>query len=157
MNSLWVYDRTANVERVVADPHTLLSSDGENIPDAEKARRERLREQTAGITSYSTDESGMIIAFALSGQLFVTDLTANTTTELKVSGPIITPAVDPTGQHVAWSTSANVHVCNIDGTNERVITSNNSEHVTFGLADFIASEELDASPVFGGLLMVKNY
>lgn len=142
VNSLWVFDREANIERLVADPHQLLSSHNENIPDAEKARRERLREQTAGITAYSTDESGYLIAFALSGQLFVTNLSDNTTTELKVSGPIITPCVDPTGARIAWSTSANVHICDIDGTNERVITSNNADHVTWGLADFIASEEL---------------
>lgn len=142
VNSLWVYDREANVERIVADPHTLLSSDSEDIPAAEKARRERMRETTAGITAYSTDDSGYIIAFALSGQLFVTNLHTGATNELKVSGPIITPAVDPTGQHIAWSTSANVHVCTLDGSDEGVLTNNNTDKVTWGLADFIASEEL---------------
>ena len=142
VNSLWVFDREANIERVIADPHVLLSSDNEDIPAAEKARRERMRETTAGITAYSTDKSGYLIVFALSGQLFVANLRDGKTQELKVSGPIITPAIDPTGKHIAWSTSTNVHVCNVDGSDERVITNNNSEHVTWGLADFIASEEL---------------
>ena len=142
VNSLWVYDRDANVERKVADPHTLLSTSDEDIPAAEKARRERMRETTAGITAYSTDESGYIIAFALSGQLFVTNLHTEMTQELTVSGPIITPAVDPTGRHIAWSTSKNVHVCTIDGKDERVLTNNSADNVTWGLADFIASEEL---------------
>lgn len=143
VNSLWVFDRQANVERIVADPRKLLSVADENIPEAEKARRERMRETTAGITAYSTDDTGYLIAFALSGKLFITNLHTGLTQELKVSGPIITPTVDPTGQHIAWSTSANVHVCNIDGSDERILTVNNTDQVTWGLADFIASEELN--------------
>jgi dipeptidyl-peptidase-4 len=143
-NSLWVFDVAANVERKIVDPRTLLASDTEDLPDAERARRERMRETTAGVTSYSSDDSGYHIAFALSGQLFVTDLSAPLapTKHLEVTGPIIAPQISPDGSHVAWSTGMNLHVCAIDGSDERVLTTNNDEHVSWGLADFIGSEEL---------------
>ncbi len=141
-NSLWVFDVAQNVERKVVDPRELLANEDEDLPAAERARRERMRETTAGITSYSSDNTGLRIAFALSGQLFVTDLASGVTNHLDVTGPIIAPAISPDGSHVAWSTSANVHVCEFDGSNERVLTSNNDERITWGLADFIGSEEL---------------
>lgn len=143
-NSLWVYDVTANIERKVVDPRTLLASETEDLPDAERARRERMRETTAGVTSYSSNKSGYLLAFALSGQLFITDLHSSTgqTRQLDVTGPIIAPQISPDGSHVAWSTGMNLHVCTIDGTDERVLTTNNNEHVSWGLADFIGSEEL---------------
>ena len=143
-NSLWVYDVTANIERKVVDPRVLLASDTENLPDAERARRERMRETTSGVTSYSSNNTGYFLAFALSGQLFVTDLRnpSAVTKHLDVTGPIIAPQISPDGSHVAWSTGKNVHVCALDGSDERVLTTNNHDHVSWGLADFIGSEEL---------------
>ncbi|NBY15284.1 MAG: hypothetical protein EBQ72_02915 [Actinobacteria bacterium] len=57
VNSLWVFDTDKNLERKIADPRKLLA-DTEDIPAAERARRERMRETTGGITSYSSDSSG---------------------------------------------------------------------------------------------------
>ncbi len=142
-NSLWVYDVEQNVERKVVDARGLLTSE-EELPAAERARRERMRETTSGVTSYSASKSGRLIAFALSGKLFVTDLsgTEPATRELHVTGPIIAPQISPDGSHVAWSTGKNLHVCAVDGTDERVLTNNSLDTVTWGLADFIGSEEL---------------
>lgn len=142
-NSLWVFDLEKNIERKIVDARELLTTD-EELPAAERARRERMRETTSGVTSYSASRSGYHIAFALSGKLFVTDLRSDevVTRELNVTGPIIAPLISPDSSHVAWSTGKNVHVCQIDGTNERVLTNNNDDHVTWGLADFIGSEEL---------------
>jgi len=51
VNSLWMFDVVNNIEIKVVDPRTFLA-DTDDIPEAEKARRERMREQTSGITSY---------------------------------------------------------------------------------------------------------
>ncbi len=90
VNSLWVFDTDSNIERKVADPRGLLA-DTEDIPAAERARRERMRETTGGITSYSASADGQKLAFALAGKLFTFDLTTETTCELAVAGPIIDP------------------------------------------------------------------
>ena len=46
VNSLWLFDLTRNLEEKLADPRKLFTGD-ENVPAAEKARRERMRETTA--------------------------------------------------------------------------------------------------------------
>ena len=140
VNSLWVYDVNKNIEYKIVDPRALLA-DSEDIPAAEKARRERLRETTSGITSYSSDSTGYAIVFALAGQLFYFNLNTSETQQLEVNGPIIDPQVSPDGQLVAWSTGANVFICALDGTKERCLTPNESNNITWGLADFIAAEE----------------
>lgn len=140
VNSLWVFDTDKNVERKIADPRTLLV-DTEDIPDAERARRERMRETTGGITSYSSDSSGRHLAFALAGKLFTADVVAEKIYALEVSGPIIDPQVSPDGTHIIWSDGKNIHLCAFDGSNQRVATNETAEHVSWGLADFIAAEE----------------
>ena len=140
VNSLWVYDLATKVERKVADPRTLLAGD-KDIPDAEKARRERMRETTAGITAYATDDSGNKVVFALSGQLFSGEIGSEKFNELDVSGPVIDPRVSPDGQRIAWSNGKDLFVCGFTGNNERNLTKETSESASWGLADFIAAEE----------------
>ncbi len=140
VNSLWVFDIDQNIERKIADPRTLLA-DTEDIPDAERARRERMRETTGGITSYSSDRSGKYLAFALAGKLFTADVVAEQINALEVSGPIIDPQVSPDGAHIIWSDGKNIHLCEFDGSNQRVVTEETAENVSWGLADFIAAEE----------------
>ena len=58
----------------VADPIALLCDAGEELTAEERARRERLREGGAGITSYAADRRLARAVFALSSRLFVADL-----------------------------------------------------------------------------------
>ncbi len=142
VNSLWVLDLATMTEREAVNPRTLLE-DSDNIPAAERARRERMRETTSGITSYSANSNGTQLAFALAGQLFTYNVVTDTLNECEVTGPIIDPRMSPDGTKVAWSTGRHVHVCGIDGRDERVLTQEEQPHVSWGLADFIAAEELD--------------
>ncbi|CAB4333148.1 MAG: prolyl oligopeptidase family serine peptidase [Actinobacteria bacterium] len=147
VNSLWVYDIAQNVERKLVDPRSLLS-DTDDIPAAERARRERLRETTSGITAYSSSEMGNHIAFALAGQLFFTDVATATTRTFDAPGPIIDPRISPDGTMIAWSTGAMIYCINVLSSDTTVIAGSlesPEEHVTWGLADFIAAEEFDRS------------
>jgi len=141
VNSLWVFDISNNIERKVADARALLRGP-EDVPAAELARRERMRETTAGITSYSTDDSGMLVTFSLSGQLFVGDIRTSEFVPINVTGPIIDPHMSPNGQLIAWSTGSEVRLVDFNGDNEHVIAHDGADNVTWGLADFISAEEL---------------
>lgn len=140
-NSLWLYDLTKNVEEKLIDPRKLFSGD-ENIPDAEKARRERMRETTAGITAFSVDKSGTLIAFALSGSLFVVNTVSKLVQELAVTGPIIDPQISPDGKYIAWTTGKDLLICHSNGDNESNLTTETHPDIFWGLVDFIAAEEL---------------
>lgn len=140
VNSLWIYDIANRVETKFADPRVLLSDDAE-VPAAERARRERMRETTSGITSYSTDNSGKKIAFALSGQLFVGQTSDPKLNNLAVDGPVIDPRLSPDGNFIAWSNGKDLLVANFSGSEVRNLTNEPQANIAWGLADFIASEE----------------
>src|SRR6266496_581219 len=73
VNRLWVLDLERRAERLVADPVALVGA-GEELPAAERARRERARERAGGIVAYGADRDLTVAAFALSGRLFVAAL-----------------------------------------------------------------------------------
>ena len=140
VNSLWIYDVAKRIETKFADPRVLLADDAE-VPAAERARRERMRETTSGITSYSTDRKGTKVAFALSGQLFVGQTSDSALKNLNVDGPVIDPRISPDGNFVAWSDGKDLFIVDFAGSNLRNLTNEKAENVSWGLADFIASEE----------------
>lgn len=140
VNSLWIYDVAKRIETKFADPRVLLADDAE-VPAAERARRERMRETTSGITSYSTDRTGTKVAFALSGQLFVGKTSDAALKNLNVDGPVIDPRLSPDGNYVAWSDGKDLFIVDFAGSNLRNLTNEKAENVSWGLADFIASEE----------------
>jgi dipeptidyl-peptidase-4 len=87
-------------ERLVADSAALLAGGEEDLPPAERARRERSREGAAGIVGYATDKAVRLAAFTLSGRLFVADLTTDQVRELPAVTPVVDPRPDPTGRWI---------------------------------------------------------
>ncbi len=140
---LWSLDLTTGAETCIVDPRDLLD-DAESLPDEERARRERLREVNAGITEYSLDHDGRVAVFALSGTPYVVDISApGTARALTAPGPVIDPRVDPTGQRAAYVCNHGLYVVGINGGEPQLLCAPDADDVTWGLADFIAAEELD--------------
>ena len=140
---LWSLDLTSGVETCIADPRDLLD-DAESLPDEERARRERLREVSAGITEYSLDHEGTVAVFALSGTPYAVRLAdPGTARPLPAPGPVIDPRVDPTGRRAAYVCDRGLYVVDLDGGDPQLLCAPESDDVTWGLADFIAAEELD--------------
>ncbi|MFJ8433802.1 prolyl oligopeptidase family serine peptidase [Kitasatospora sp. NPDC094019] len=142
-NLLWTLDTATGEERIAADPAVLLGGGEEDLSPAEKARRERSREGSAGIVGYALDGAGRLAAFALSGRLFVADLVAGTTTELPAEGPLVDPRLSPDGVHVAYATTGGeLRLTRTDGSGDRALVSPEGPNVTWGQAEFIAQEEM---------------
>ncbi|MDX6201074.1 MAG: dipeptidyl-peptidase 4, partial [Frankiales bacterium] len=142
-NALWVYDVLAGEERLVADATALLGAGLDELPPEERARRERLREGAGGIVAYAIDPSASVASFALSGRLFVADLISGEVTELPTAGPVIDPRVDPTGTRVAYVTGGALHVVERSGGTSVELAGDADEQVAWGLAEFLAAEEMD--------------
>ena len=142
---LWVLDLDAEVtaERLVADPNVLLSGGDEELSAEERARRERTRTGAAGIVQYATDKTVATAAFALSSRLFVTDLAAGRTRELPAVTPAIDPRPDPTGTRVAYVCAGTLRIAEIDGSADRPLAEPDGPAITWGLAEFVAQEEMD--------------
>ncbi|MFJ1972050.1 prolyl oligopeptidase family serine peptidase [Streptomyces sp. NPDC087903] len=151
-NALWVLDQEAGGERVAADPRALLGGAVERLSDEERARRERSREGGAGIVGYATDAAVELASFALSGRLFTAELRAGTARELPTPGPVIDPRPSPDGRQVAYVAQGALRVVGADGEDDRALASPEPaagpERVTYGLAEFVAAEEMGRSRGF---------
>jgi dipeptidyl-peptidase 4 len=142
---LWVHDPDGT--RLVVDPRH-LDSDPDDLPPAERARRERARESAGGIVSYSLDQPGRRAAFALGGRLFVTDLGHDgATRELAVDGPVFDPRLDPTGSRVAYLSGSTLRLVELDG-DDRLLAGDADPDVSWGSAEFVAAEEMGRSRGF---------
>ncbi|HEY2443282.1 MAG TPA: prolyl oligopeptidase family serine peptidase [Streptosporangiaceae bacterium] len=142
---LWVRDVAGGTEHVVADPAVILSGADDDVPPEEMARRERARQSAAGVVAYATDDEVRIAAFALSGRLFVADLSSGAgggVTELPAARPVMDPRPDPAGRHVGYVTGGELRVVAADGTGDRALASPDGPDVTYGLAEFVAAEEM---------------
>ncbi|MFG2541423.1 prolyl oligopeptidase family serine peptidase [Streptomyces sp. NPDC048594] len=147
-NSLWVLDVDGGTEHVAADPRALLGGAEEALSPEERARRERSREGGAGIVGYATDSAVELASFALSGRLFAAGLRAGTARELSTPGPVIDPRPSPDGRHIAYAARGGLRVVGSDGDGDRALAEADGEGVTYGLAEFIAAEEMGRSRGF---------
>ncbi len=155
---LWVLDVDSGQERLAVDPRT-LGREEESLPLAERARRERLREQAGGIVAYAADAELAMAAFAWSGRVYAVDLTSPQTPakEVPTHGQALDPRPDPTGRRLAYVSAGALRVTGLSGDAERsgdaydsgpapdlvLADPRGAAQVTFGLAEFIAAEEMD--------------
>jgi dipeptidyl-peptidase-4 len=143
VNALWVLDVDSATERLVADPRALLDDpEADDLPPEEQARRERAREGAAGITAYATDAAGTVVAFALSGRLFVGGLLSGRARSLDVDGPAVDPRPDPAATRVAYVSGPALRIAELDGTSWELAGEGEPDSVSWGSADFIAAEEM---------------
>lgn len=149
VDRLWVFDPAAGAERLVADPGALLAgpstSTDTDLPDPERALRQRLRLSAGGIGSYATDRAGTVAVFPLAGRLFRAGLTGagdDAVVELPTAGPVVDPRPDPAGRRIAYVTGGTLRIIGPDGTDTMLAGEPDSGRaVTWGLAEFIAAEE----------------
>jgi dipeptidyl-peptidase-4 len=140
---LWRLDVRSGVETRLADPAELLGQGDEDLPPEERARRERSREQGGGVVGGAADADVRIVAFALSGRLFVVDaVTGENPRELATAPGVIDPRPDPTGRHVAYVSGGALRVVDVDGTGDRALAEPSGPDEACGVAEFIAAEEM---------------
>ncbi|MBP2330804.1 dipeptidyl-peptidase-4 [Kibdelosporangium banguiense] len=144
-HSLWQLDLATGKESVLADPAVLLSDGDEELSAEERARRERARQQASGIVGNAADSAVRIVAFALSGRLYVTDTATGETRQLDTASPVVDPRPNPTGTHVAYVSNNALRVVNVDGTGDRALAVPAGDDRAYGLAEFIAAEEMNRS------------
>ena len=153
VSCLWQADAATGEERLVADPKALGAGD-ENLPAEERRRRERVRETGAGIVAYATDERQTLAVFALSGQVYAARLggdrapaTATAPSPeprlVATHTPALDPRPDPAGRKIAYVHNGALRVADLETGDDTIVAA--EDGVTFGLAEFVASEEMGRS------------
>ena len=150
VNRLWLLDTSTGEQLVAADPVELLADPGEeNLPPAERARRERARESGGGIVAYAGDPGLTRIAFALDGRAFLADVAGGSVESLPTMPGAFDPRPSPDGQRVAYVSGSSLRVVDAaaDGLDLLVIDEP-GDTVSWGSAEFIAAEEMGRSRGF---------
>ncbi len=142
---LWALDVATGDERLVADPADLGKAGAEDDP-VEKARRERVRERAGGIVAFATDAACTLAAFTLAGVVYLADLrqTGGAVRELATATPAADAHPDPAGTYVGYVSDGALRVHEIGtGADRALADPQGAEGISFGLAEFIAAEEMD--------------
>ena len=144
VNSLWVLDVVSGVERLVADPRLLgAGRDAEDLPEAERTRRERVRETGSGIVSYDADADLTAAVFTLGGGLWRVGLADGDGPPEALAaqpGPF-DPRLSPDGARVAYAAGSGLRVTG-DAGGDRAVVEEPGETVSWGSAEFVAAEEM---------------
>ena len=144
VNALWVLDVATGVERLVADPRELSAGrEGQDLPQAERARRERVRETGSGIVSYDADEALRSAVFALRGGLWRVGLVeGGPPPQALPSQPgAFDPRLSPDGAGVAYVAGSGLRVIG-NAAGDRAVVDERGETLSWGAAEFIAAEEM---------------
>jgi dipeptidyl-peptidase 4 len=140
---LWVLDVATGAERLVANP-AVLGDATAGLTAQERRRRERVREQAAGIVTFACDSALSMAAFALAGQVFVADLAAGGAAPRAIPARpgAFDPRPDPAGRRVAYACDGGVRVVTLEAGDSLLIGPEDEPRVTYGLAEFVAAEEM---------------
>ncbi|MBV2154275.1 prolyl oligopeptidase family serine peptidase [Kitasatospora sp. SUK 42] len=118
LDCLWALDTASGEERLIADPAALGS--------------------TSGITAYDT--SGSLAVFTLDGALWLAS--RGTVRAVPATGDAEDPRLDPTGRRIAYISGGALRVVGVDGEDDRPLAEPEAEDVAYGLAEYVAAEEM---------------
>jgi dipeptidyl-peptidase-4 len=147
---LYRRDATSGEITKILDAETLLGGDDEHLSAEEKARRERMRHATRGITGQRLSDDGRLLLVPLSNRLFVVDRASGAPRELDTGdGYPIDPQLSPGGDQVAYVIDGDLHVADTAGKRHPMrLTTRASDAEENGVAEFVAQEEMDRSSGF---------
>src|SRR5688572_3166549 len=144
---LWAYDVAARRHRQLVDSRTLAGAD-RALSAEEEARRERQRTSAlSGIVEYSFAPDSRHLLIPLNGDLYVYDLAAdsgNAVRRLTSTAAYETDAhFSPRSHYVSFIRDQNLYLIDLANGSERAVTTEGKDLVSFGVAEFIAQEEMD--------------
>jgi len=144
---LWAYEIRTRRHVLLVDSARLATAGGA-LSAEEEARRERQRTSSlGGILEYDLSADGRRILVPLGGDLYVYDLGAPA--ERAVQRITQTAAYEtdarfsPRGRYVSFIREQNLHVLELASGREIAITQGGGGLVSYGVAEFIAQEEMN--------------
>lgn len=145
---LWAIDVAGGGPYRVVDSRALVPEERE-LSEAERQLRERARVTGSGIVTYSWDARGEALLFPLDGDIFHYSLEDDTARRLMETEAAETGAqISPGGRYVGYVRDQNLYVFDLERGEERAITSDGGDTIAYGMAEFVAQEEMDRSQGF---------
>lgn len=141
--SLLATDVATGKTRELLTAEALLASEPGELSDAEKARLERQRITSRGITHYEMARDGKTLLASLAGRLYAVDRRTGGTRRLTVPQGALDPRLSPDGKLVSFVSGGELHLLDLASGKTRALTTGATEWKTHGLAEFVAQEEMD--------------
>jgi dipeptidyl-peptidase-4 len=139
---LWAADVAGGEPYRLIDSNA-LSSGKKELSEAEKARRERQRVSSRGIVDYSWDDEGRFILVPLDGDLYLDHVADGAVRRLTdTAGDEVDAKVSPKGHYVSFVRDQNLYTLDVASGRESAITTDGKGTLSFGVAEFIAQEEM---------------
>jgi dipeptidyl-peptidase-4 len=165
---LYEFEVATGKTRELLTPAQLLQGIEEQLSPDEKARRERMRQSLRGFTAFEISPDGSFLLIPLSGKLYTVNRQSGLCTELTPvpdsaadagkpgkpaapapapapapsSEPAIDPQLSPDGKLVAYVRGRDLYVMDLRTRKERRLLHSTNPFVSYGLAEFVAQEEL---------------
>ncbi|HEX7875826.1 MAG TPA: S9 family peptidase [Sphingobium sp.] len=139
---LWAIDSATGAERMLVDSRKTGS--GADLSEAEKMQRERDRSVagSTGIVSYDWSPDGKNILVPVDGDLYLASPGGKVARLTNTEDGELNGVVSPRGGFVSYVRGGNLFVQPVGGK-ERQLTDGASDTVSWGVAEFVAQEEMD--------------
>ncbi|MFC0676545.1 DPP IV N-terminal domain-containing protein [Lysobacter korlensis] len=144
---LWAYDIATGRSAMLVDSNDVLPG-VEVLSDEEKARRERQRiAALSGIVDYQWAPDAKSLLFPLGGELYLYDLSKSGKDAVRKltngEGFATDPKLSPKGGFVSFIRDRNLWVIDLANGKQIQLTSDGSDVIANGVAEFVADEEMD--------------
>ncbi len=142
---LWALDVDSGTERLIVDAAT-LGGDQDELSAEEKARRERARESAGGIVRYAVAQELPLATFVLAGSIYLVNISSGELRSVDSAEPAFDARLCPSGTAIAYVSNNQLRVTTLgsDGQPDRdaAISPTEADTVSWGLAEFVAGEEM---------------
>ncbi len=138
---LWAIDPATGAARMLVDSKKFAT--GATLSEAERMQRERARiANLTGIVAYDWAPDGRSIIVPLDGDIYLADLAGNVKRLTKTKVSELDATVSRKSRFVSFVRGNELYALDLASGKERKLTSGASDTVSWGLAEFIAQEEL---------------
>lgn len=140
---LWVRDLQTGAERMAVDS-LALSSGPVLLSEAELMRRERARlASVRGIVDYQWAPDGKAVLVPLDGDVWLAPLDGAPRRLTATPGTETDAKLSPEGRFASFVRDQNLHLIELSTGAERPVTTGGGGLVSYGVAEFVAQEEMD--------------
>ncbi len=139
---LWQYEVESGKTTILFDSDDLHSGP-EALSDEEKARRERQRVYGTGILEYFWSADGQSLLFPLAGDAYVYNLGDKNAKQLLKTEAFETDIrFSPKGNFISYIRDQNLYIMDVKNGKEQQLTQGGGGTIKFGMAEFVAQEEM---------------
>lgn len=140
---LWAADTKGGAPFVLVDS-AALEPKHEELSEAEKSRRERMRISQHGVVEYHWDEEGKFIVVPVDGDLYLANRATGKVRRLtQTKSDEVDSKVSPKGHYVSFVRDDNLYDIDLATGKETALTTDGKNPVSWGTAEFVAQEEMD--------------